>query len=276
MLRLLLVGLLAFSPSTDAVHLNGQYDEQSILAYDWTSIYPGMTTMATTSQFKMKEDTEDGFLDTKKYTFVLEQSELGHGGVLSFMSGAVMGAVAGDEGAKMIVETQAATLNGNMKVRVGDDGEAFSMFHPHMMGMNVFGKYTWRVTKEGDDEVLFTIQKSHKDVFGSQSSWRIYEGHAGDEKVMYYGVGKKASDVTTGGDIFFRWYKSKWDSEIDGTEEHQDSWVATVALDKREADDDVDGAQNDQYRVHVEPGADAAILLLATTCMDTVLDKKRT
>jgi len=270
MLRFLLVGLLTCSPSTDAVHVTSQYDDNF-----WESIYPGMTTMATTSQYKMKEDTEDGLLDTKKYTFVLEQSELGHGGVLSFVSGAVMGAVAGDEGAKMIVETT-PSLNGKMEVRVGDDGERFSMFHPHMMGINVFGKYTWRVTKEGaEDEVLFTIQKSHKDIFGSQSSWRIYEGHAGDDKVMYYGVGQKASEVETGGGTFFRWYKSKWDSEIDGTEDHQDSWVATVELDKREADDDIDDVLNDQYRVHVEPGADAAILLLATTCMDTVLDKKR-
>lgn len=139
----------------------------------------------------------------------------------------------------------------------------------------LFSRYdTWRVIRKGGEEkILFTIQKRlRQDHCQRKLFWdcrpvlNIYAGHKGNGKTLiYYGVGQRGGSETDKLGSF-DWYHSR---EAFKKSPHQ--WVAKINHVKR------DGAGkkgDDTYKVDVKPGEDAGLLLLATTCLDKIADKK--
>jgi hypothetical protein len=146
-------------------------------------------------------------------------------------------------------------------MQVGD----YTMFHPKYFAR----RWTWRVVKSSNmDEVLFTIQKrlwrdhcKFLGWFSCRPVLKIYRGHRGDKSTLiYYGVGDKS---LSGPD--FKFYHSR--DEYKG---NRWSWVAKVDHKKTKMKGKVFAA--DEYKVTVKRHKDAALLLLATTCLDQIGD----
>jgi len=139
----------------------------------------------------------------------------------------------------------------------------------------IFSRYdTWRVIRKGVDEsILFTIQKrlrqdhcKRKWFWDCRPVLNIYSGRKGNGKTLiYYGVGQRGgSEADKLGS--FDWYHSR-DAFLKAPHE----WVAKINHVKR----DGNGKKGDDtYKVDVKAGEDAGLLLLATTCLDKIADKK--
>jgi len=219
----------------------------------WESVEPNMINNEWTQQFEVEEDFN--WLFGKKYKFELEQYE---GGSKDKHEIDI------DKKLPMRIEPHSFTMYGYMSVTIGD--KEFNMYKPHVTGTNMLGKYTWRVAPKGDDDnILFTIQKSHKGLLGwGKASWRIFQGRKRDDKVIYYGVGD-ADDLD---EPEFKFYRSKSDYQ-----ENKKKWLAKI--EHKDEDETWSGNKEDEYKVKVRPGEDAAIILLAVACLDTVADAKQ-
>jgi len=220
----------------------------------WQSLAPDFINNDYTQKFKVEEDFGKIFgIDTgslgKKYKIELDEIEDRNGREHDI-----------DQKMPLKIEPHMLTLYGRMTVTVGD--KTYNLIKPHAMGANVFGKFSWRVVPEGDDEnVLFTIQKSNKGRFvGKKASWRIFQGHAKENQVVYYGVGD-SDDLD---EPEFKFYRSKAERK-----QNKKNYVAKIEHDDHESDGE------DEYKVKVKPGEDAVILLIATACLDYVADDKR-
>jgi len=280
--QILFIGLLAFIPMTEAARKapESSLAETETLKSDdefnkssesaelfgnvkksagiwWESVEPNMINNEWTQQFEVEEDFN--WLWGKKYKFELEQYEGESSGWFKDKSEIDI-----DRKLPMRIEPHSFTMYGRMSVTIGN--KEFDMFKPYAAGVNVFGFYTWRVVPKGDDDnILFTIQKSHKGLLGwGKASWRIFQGRKRDDKVIYYGVGD-ADDLD---EPEFKFYRSKSDYQ-----ENKKKWLAKI--EHKDEDETLFGNKEDEYKVKVRPGEDAAIILLAVACLDSVADAKQ-
>jgi hypothetical protein len=158
------------------------------------------------------------------------------------------------------------------KNEVGEKVGDYIMYHPRYFAR----RWTWRVAKKNNrNEVLFTIQKrlysDHCKILGWFSCrpvLKIYRGHRGDKSTLiYYGVGDKDLEEPD-----FKFYHARNEYK-----ENRWQWVAKVdhKKTKKAVGSKASDWAKDEYKVKVKAGKDAALLLLATACLDVVGDSTR-
>lgn len=219
---------------------------------EWEAL--GLVHDSYTQQFKVKEDNH--FI-TKEYKFKLEQYE----------HPITKAELVDDIDAKLMrVDPHFFTMHGRATVTIDTQAgeETYNLQKPNVLNR----RYSWRVTSPNDDnDVLFTITKrlwndDCKLVFWKcKAVWKIYKGHRGDKSTLiYYGTGKAKDED----EPEFKFYHSKEEYESGA------DWVAKIEHEKRDESD-----AEDEFKVKVKPGEDAALILLSTVCIDKVADAKR-
>lgn len=152
---------------------------------------------------------------------------------------------------------QGATFTNEQGTAAGD----YIMFNPKFFARH----YTWRVAKKDDpSKILFTIQKrlyndhcKYLNLFSCRPVLKIYVGKKGDKSTLiYYATGDKDLDEPD-----FKFYHSKEEFT-----ENKGNWAAKV--DHKKTKDNGE----DKYKVKVKPNEDAALILLASVCLDKVGD----
>jgi hypothetical protein len=148
----------------------------------------------------------------------------------------------------------------------------YTMYNPRYFAR----RWTWRVAKTSNmNDVLFTIQKrlwaDHCKILGWFSCrpvLKIYRGHRGDKSTLiYYGKGDKDLEEPD-----FKFYHARNEYK-----ENKWQWVAKVdhKKTKKAVGSKASDWAKDEYKVIVKAGKDAALLLLATACLDVVGDSTR-
>lgn len=163
---------------------------------------------------------------------------------------------------------QEALFYNERAMQIGD----YTMYNPRYFAR----RWTWRVAKTSNmNEVMFTIQKrlysDHCKILGWFSCrpvLKIYKGHRGDKSTLiYYGVGDKDLEEPD-----FKFYHAR-------SEYKQNKWKWIAKIDhkktKKGFGSKSSGFAKDVYKVKVKAGKDAALLLLATACLDVVGDRTR-
>jgi hypothetical protein len=98
-------------------------------------------------------------------------------------------------------------------------------------------------------------------MFSCRPVVKIYVGKRGDKSTLiYYGVGDKDLDEPD-----FKFYHSKAEYV-----QNKRNWAAKVDHKKTKVNGE------DKYKVKVKPNEDAALLLLASVCLDKIGDNSRT
>jgi hypothetical protein len=218
----------------------------------------GLVNAEKTQQFELKEDYR--ILRTKKYKATLDQEEDGETGVKTRK---------GIHAKVMVMENHFFTMHATQTVHfANEDGTKIGDFWVYMPQV-INRHWSWRIAKVGDENVLFTIQKrlyndncKYFNWFSCKPVLKIYVGHKGDKSTLiYYGVGD--SDLAKG-EPDFKFYHSQ-----DAYTDDKKKWVAKIDHKKTK------GNGEDKYKVKVKPGEDAALLLLATTCLDQIGDANK-
>jgi hypothetical protein len=260
--QLIILGFLVLSQVTQAVRKVANVDGISTSAAKnveatsdaevrpiwWQSLYPEIVYANLTSKFKVKEDFN--MLIGKKYKFKLD----------GYSGGSSETDVVTTDEVNLKIEPHTLTASGRMTITAGD--KEFYLVKPHSFGVNMFGYWSWRVVnKDSDDQVLFTIQKSHKgSVWGRKASWRIFVGKKKENHEIYYGVG----DADKTESPKFKFYHSK-----EAYKHNKGSYAAKIELKEHERDGE------DEYMVKVRPNEDSVLLLIASICIDQVADVTR-
>jgi hypothetical protein len=119
--------------------------------------------------------------------------------------------------------------------------------------LNPWGTWSWRIFAPGstsDENILFTVNRdAHTDMNDLYERWRIYRGRKRDNNMLYYCKG-----LLAGYDMAF--YKTdKWDDE---------KVFATIAAHDLPENSDIP----DDFKLEVEPGEDAALVLAVSSIID--------
>jgi len=160
--------------------------------------------------------------------------------------------------------TQTAEFKDEQGGKVGD----YVLFKPNVINR----RWSWRVASTADNStVLYTIQKrlwnDNCKVDNGIFWWKckpvlkIFVGHKDDRSsLIYYGVGDRDLEEPD-----FKFYRTQHTYK----DNKKKNWVARIEHKKTKYNGE------DRYKIKVKPGEDAALLLLATACLDTIGDSAK-
>jgi len=139
-----------------------------------------------------------------------------------------------------------------LEVRNSAGDEVFTIRMQQSM-LNPWGTWSWRIFAPGstsDENILFTVNRDeHDDVDQLYERWRIYRGRKRDNVMIFYCKG-----LLSGYDMKF--YKTdKWDDT---------NVFATIAPHDLPDNTNIP----DTFKLEVEPGADAALVLAVSSIVD--------